>query len=75
VLCEPFQVPELLHLRAFRGGSLQIRDMAAAYAALPPLLQQVNFGAPVTVCLNFFTVQNMDANKFYFFLFLFLKLH
>jgi hypothetical protein len=27
--CETLQVPNLLHLRAFRGGSLQIRDTYA----------------------------------------------
>jgi hypothetical protein len=33
--------------------ALNSAELAAAYAALPPLLQQVNFGAPITVSLNF----------------------
>jgi hypothetical protein len=41
--CETLQVPNLLHLRAFRGGSLQIRDSIRALEDWRHFLEGISF--------------------------------
>jgi hypothetical protein len=47
MLHELLQVPELLRLRVFQGGSLQICDTLACCAfLLPPSLSQIRLAPP-----------------------------